>query len=126
VVEDESAVRKFIKRALVAQGYQVLEACNGVEALRLLQASEQSLDLVMTDLIMPDMGGRELAAQVRAHRPALPVLYTSGYSEDIGDSREVPEVAEYFLPKPFGPLELARKVREVLKRESHGAQSTPP
>jgi PAS domain S-box-containing protein len=115
VVEDEDAVRKFIKRALTAHGYRVLESCNGVEALQLLRVGEQPLDLVMTDLIMPDMGGRELAAQVRAHRPALPVLYTSGYSEDTGESHEAPANAEYFLPKPFGPMELARKVREVLR-----------
>jgi CheY-like chemotaxis protein len=117
-------VRKFIKRALAAQGYRVLEARNGVEALRVLEASEQPLDLVMTDLIMPDMGGRELAAQVRAHRPTLPVLYTSGYSNDKGEAQEVPAIAEYFLPKPFGPLELARKVREVLKHSREAAPAS--
>jgi PAS domain S-box-containing protein len=122
VVEDEDAVRRFIKRALTAQGYRVLESRNGVEALRLLELAEQPLDLVMTDLIMPDMGGRELAVQVRAHRPALPVLYTSGYSEKAGESHEAPANAEYFLPKPFGPTELARKVREVLRHsgQAHG------
>jgi PAS domain S-box-containing protein len=124
VVEDEDSVRKFIKRALAAQGYRVLEARNGVEALRVLEASEQPLDLVMTDLIMPDMGGRELAAQVRAHRPTLPVLYTSGYSNDKGEAQEVPAIAEYFLPKPFGPLELARKVREVLKHSREAAPAS--
>lgn len=120
VVEDEDAVRKFMKRALMAQGYRVLESRNGVEAMQLLEATEQPLDLVMTDLVMPDMGGRELAAQVRAHHPALPVLYTSGYSKDMGDSEKPRAHAEYFLPKPFGPTELARKVREVLKRSSQG------
>jgi PAS domain S-box-containing protein len=115
VVEDEDTVRRFIKRALTAQGYRVLESRNGVEALHVLQHAEQRLDLVMTDLIMPDMGGRELAAQVRARRPSVPVLYTSGYSKDVGDPREAPANAEYFLPKPFGPSDLARKVREVLE-----------
>ncbi|MEP6653012.1 MAG: ATP-binding protein [Myxococcales bacterium] len=120
VVEDEEAVRKFIWRALTAQGYQVLEARNGVEALRILQQTEQPCDLVVTDLIMPDMGGQELAMQVRMHRPALPVLYTSGYSEDTGDLQEAQANAEYFLPKPFGPLDLARKVREVLQHAQQG------
>ncbi|GEM_PF-4013656 len=85
VVEDEDTVRKYIKQALLAQGYQVLEACNGVEALNLLKQSETRIDLVVTDLIMPDMGGRELATHIRLHRPALPVVYTSGYSKDMGD-----------------------------------------
>jgi CheY-like chemotaxis protein len=115
VVEDEDLVRTFIKRALMGQGYRVLESRNGVEALDLLERNEQPLDLVVTDLIMPDMGGRELAAQMRQHRPSLPVLYTSGYSKETGDSKESPANAEYFLGKPFGPSDLARKVREALK-----------
>jgi two-component system cell cycle sensor histidine kinase/response regulator CckA len=90
-----------------------------VEALNLLARNEQPLDLVVTDLIMPDMGGRELAAQVRAQRPTLPVLYTSGYSKDVGDSQEAPANAEYFLGKPFGPVDLARKVRQVLEDSRH-------
>jgi two-component system cell cycle sensor histidine kinase/response regulator CckA len=123
VVEDEDMVRTFIKRALMAQGYRVLESRNGVEALKLLERNEQPLDLVVTDLIMPDMGGRELAAQVRARRPTLPVLYTSGYSKETADSQEAPENAEYFLGKPFGPIDLARKVRQVLE----GSRlATPP
>jgi PAS domain S-box-containing protein len=121
VVEDEDAVRKFVRQALVAQGYQVLEARSGVEALRILQQEEQRIDLVVTDLIMPDMGGRELATHVRAHRPALPVLYTSGYSKDLGDLEKVQANEEYFLAKPFSPLDLARKVREVLEHARHAA-----
>jgi PAS domain S-box-containing protein len=119
VVEDEDMVRRFIKRALTAQGYRVLEARNGVEALSLLEESDQPFDLVVTDLIMPDMGGRELAAQVRLRRPGVPVLYTSGYSKEMGDSQEALANAEYFLPKPFGPTDLARKVREVLTQSRH-------
>jgi CheY-like chemotaxis protein len=114
VVEDEDSVRKFITRALTAQGYRVLESRNGVEALNLLHATEQPLDLVMTDLVMPDMGGPELAAQIRLLWPSLPVLYTSGYSKQTDDTREALANAEHFLSKPFGPLDLARKVREVL------------
>jgi PAS domain S-box-containing protein len=116
VVEDEHAVRDYIKQALMAHGYRVLEARNGVEAMQLLGQRERRIDLVMTDLIMPDMGGRELAAQLQLHQPALPVLYTSGYSEDRESLRAALANAEYFLSKPFGPLDLARKVREVLER----------
>jgi PAS domain S-box-containing protein len=116
VVEDELTVRKFIAQALTAQGYRVRESRTGVEAMQLLGHAGQRIDLVVTDLIMPDMGGRELAAQVQARRPALPVLYTSGYSKDMGSLKEALANAEYFLSKPFGPLELARKVREILDR----------
>ena len=119
VVEDEDSVRKFVMQALMAQGYQVLEARNGVEALQLLEQTEQRVDLVVTDLIMPNMGGRVLAARARAHRPDLPVLYTSGYSNDTEDFQDVLTNAEYFLSKPFGPLDLARKVWEVLEHSSH-------
>jgi CheY-like chemotaxis protein len=118
VVEDEDAVRKFIKRALTAQGYRVLESRNGVEALDQIQRTDQPLDLVLTDLVMPDMGGPELAAQIRLLRPSLPVLYTSGYSKGTADSREALGNAEHFLAKPFGPLDLARKVREILTHSS--------
>jgi PAS domain S-box-containing protein len=114
VVEDEDSVRKYIKRALTAQGYKVLESRNGVEALQVLKQTGLTLDLVVTDLIMPDMGGRELARHVRVHRPGVPVVYISGYSEDLGDFEALAN-AEYFLPKPFGPLEVARKVREILE-----------
>jgi CheY-like chemotaxis protein len=126
VVEDEDMVRRFIKHALTAQGYQVLECRSGVEALQLLSQTEQSLDLVVTDLIMPDMGGRELAEHARAHRPALPVLYTSGYAKDTTGSQQPLANAEYFLPKPFGPVDLARKVREALKQSRAANDSTPP
>ena len=121
VVEDEDSVRKFIQQALTAQGYTVLASRNGVEALQVLKQTNQPLDLVVTDLIMPDMGGRELAAQVRAHRPGLPVVYTTGYSKDMGDYQEALANAEYFLAKPFGPLDLARKVREILEHSRQGA-----
>ena len=76
---------------------------------------------MVTDLIMPDMGGRELAEQIRVHHPTLPVLFTSGYSKDMGSLQEAMANAEYFLSKPFGPLDLARKVREVLEQARQGA-----
>ncbi len=116
VVEDEDTVRWFVKRALTAQGYTVVEAHSGVEALHVLERITQPVDLMVTDLIMPDMGGRELAARMRIQCPALPVLYTSGYSDFGGSSEDPLASAEHFLPKPFGPSELAQKVREILQR----------
>ncbi len=115
VVEDEPGVRTFIRKALSAQGYQVLEAGNGREALEMLGRGE-AVDLVLTDLIMPGVGGRELAEQVREVSPGLPILYTSGYSRDLGPFQEMLAHGEHFLAKPFGPVDLARKVRQILDR----------
>lgn len=96
---------------MIAQGYKVVEACNGAQALHLLGQVEPPIDLVLTDLVMPEIGGRELAAHVRQHGPKVPVVYTSGYSKDTGDfePRSAHEEADYFLPKPFGPLDLAQR-----------------
>jgi PAS domain S-box-containing protein len=119
VVEDEDSVRTFMRQALSAQGYQVVEAGNGREALELLKRGE-AVDLVLTDLIMPDLGGRELAERVREMAPDLPILYSSGYSRDVGSFQEMLENGEHFLAKPFGPLDLARKIREILDRPGNG------
>jgi CheY-like chemotaxis protein len=113
VAEDEDSVRNFVRRALTAQGYRVVEARNGHEALEALERGAE-VDLVLTDLIMPGMGGRELAERVRVLYPELPILYTSGYSREIGDFQDILAGGEHFLPKPFGPKDLFRKVREVL------------
>jgi CheY-like chemotaxis protein len=115
VVEDEDAVRTFIRQALLAQGYRVVEAGNGYEALEQLNRGEE-VDLVLTDLIMPDLGGRELAGKVREMAPDMPILYTSGYSRDVGPFQDMLANGEHFLAKPFGPADLARKVREILDR----------
>jgi CheY-like chemotaxis protein len=80
----------------------------------------EAVDLVLTDLIMPDLGGRELAERVREFAPNLPILYTSGYSRDVGPFQKMLALGEHFLPKPFGPVDLARKVREILDRPRNG------
>jgi two-component system cell cycle sensor histidine kinase/response regulator CckA len=111
LVEDEESVRRFAAMALEAKGYRVLQAANGVEALKTLESS--AVALVITDVIMPDMGGVALARRLRERTPAPPILFMSGHAEsalprrdDAGD--------EATLQKPFSPFELASKVREVL------------
>jgi PAS domain S-box-containing protein len=119
LVEDEDLVRMFACHALEAKGYRVLLAKNGREAQRAVEQAGMAVDLVITDVVMPELGGRELAAQLHASRPDLRVLFMSGYSDAEGE-HEPPKRDEDLLPKPFAPTELARKVREVLDRRPAG------
>jgi PAS domain S-box-containing protein len=114
LVEDEDSVRRFACHALEAHGYRVLVAAGPTEALAALGQSRVRISLVITDVVMPDMGGRELAARLRAEHVPLAVLYISGYEERavLGQGRLDP--GEQFLPKPFSASELLRKVREIL------------
>ncbi|MDB5047696.1 MAG: histidine kinase [Fibrobacteres bacterium] len=115
LVEDADAVRKFARMSLEAQGYKVLEAGNGVEALQVLENAPQ-VDMVVTDVVMPDMGGVALSKQIREHWPALPILFISGYVEHTEIHNGMVGKDERLLQKPFSPLELVRKVREVLEQ----------
>src|SRR5690606_6738766 len=114
LVEDEPAVRDLAQRILRRKGYRVIVASNGREALDLVERQEGPIGLLVTDLIMPQMDGRELAQRLAALRPGLPVLFMSGYTGDTIAQRGVldPDVA--FIEKPFSPEGLARKVREIL------------
>ena len=114
VVEDESLVRAVARRVLTKKGYRVLEAENGAEALRICEESLPSIDLVVTDLVMPEMGGRELAAELQARHAAVRILFMSGYTEDAALRSNVLQSGQAFLSKPFTADEFARKVREVL------------
>ena len=111
VVEDEEAVRRLILTALESNGYRVLVAGDGVEALKLLSSHTAPLDLLITDLAMPGMNGLELARKVVDRLPAIEVLYISGYAEDVRQSGAIEE--SRFLQKPFAPNVLVRKVREI-------------
>jgi PAS domain S-box-containing protein len=117
VVEDEPAVREMACRVLKQCGYQVLEAGQAHEAITLQRSYPDAIHLLLTDVIMPGMGGRELAEQFVDVRPQARVLYMSGYNDDAILSRGVLEPGLDLLPKPFKPLTLARKVREVLDRQ---------
>jgi len=115
VAEDQDGVRKLVRDILAQEGYRVLEAADGAEALGLCERHGGPIHLLVTDLIMPEMTGWEVAERARARRPQLKVLYVSGYS-----GSEIPEGSgtkgSYeFMQKPFSPQALANKVRELLE-----------
>jgi PAS domain S-box-containing protein len=114
LVEDEESVRELIAEALKAQGYNVLVAGNGQEALALAAPANCRIDLVITDVVMPGMSGRELAKRLNGSRPGTRVLYLSGYTEDAIVHHGVLDPGTAFLQKPFSLDTLACKVREVL------------
>jgi PAS domain S-box-containing protein len=114
LAEDDKAVRDFARALLADTGYRVLEAADGLDALRVCETHPGPIHLLLTDVVMPGMTGRTLADHLVALRPGLRVLYMSGYTDDAVLRRGVVEADTAFLAKPFRPEELARKVREVL------------
>jgi len=116
LVEDESALRKLMKMMLERQGYRVLEAKDGEEALSVCRESVARIDLVVTDFAMPRMTGLQLKEKIVALWPSTKFLLISGYAEGVADSPEQTAEAGDFLEKPFLPDDLARKVREILGR----------
>jgi PAS domain S-box-containing protein len=114
LVEDEALVRDIGTQALRLQGYTVLAAEDGEEALQVLRQHPGEIDLVVTDLVMPVMGGRELADRLHKTHPHLKVLFISGYTDDTIVRRGILEPGAAFIQKPFTPTDLARKVRELL------------
>ncbi len=116
LVEDEPAVRNLARRALQRFGYKVLEAGDGDTAIGIAHETKDPIALLLTDIVMPGMSGRDLAQRLKGELPALRVLFTSGYP-DTADLPEAVQVAEAaYLSKPYTPEELARKVREVLDK----------
>jgi CheY-like chemotaxis protein len=115
LVEDEPAVRALAARVLRAQGYTVLAAGNGSEALQVIQTHLGVIDLLVTDVVMPEMSGKVLAEHVVRRYPQIRILFISGYTDRaiVHHGRLEPNVT--FLQKPFAPLALAQKVREVLE-----------
>jgi PAS domain S-box-containing protein len=114
VVEDEPAVLALSQRALEAQGYVVLAASDATTALRLVERHGGTIHLLLTDVVMPGMSGRDLADQLAARRPGIRVLYMSGYPGDAVVQHGELQAGSTFLQKPFSPDGLARRVREVL------------
>jgi two-component system cell cycle sensor histidine kinase/response regulator CckA len=114
LVEDQPEVRAVARVALTRHGYTVLEASQGDEALRIEKDHHERIHLLLTDVVMPAMGGRELAQRLRERRPDVRVLYTSGYTDDAIVHHGVIEPGVAFIQKPFTPTGLLRKVREVL------------
>jgi CheY-like chemotaxis protein len=112
LVEDEAAVRASVRRLLEWHGYTVLEARNGADALRIYEANESRIDLILTDIVMPEMSGHELIERLRARRPDLRVLFMSGYTERAFTSTMPSGTG--FVEKPFTVETLMRRLREVL------------
>jgi two-component system cell cycle sensor histidine kinase/response regulator CckA len=115
VVEDELAVRQVVAATLRSSGYKVLEAGSGEQAMRCLRRHEGPLHLVLTDLVMPRMNGRQVADSVRTLYPEVKIVFMSGYSDDALLRHGVADAQGSFLPKPFTIEALTQKVREVLK-----------
>jgi len=118
LVEDEDGVRHIAKVTLERYGYTVFEAASGVDAIRLVQGRKVPIDLVLTDVVMPGMSGRQLADAVRVLYPDCRVVFMSGYNEDAVVHHGLDQSTHVFLQKPFTPLILARKLRDVL--DHHG------
>jgi CheY-like chemotaxis protein len=114
VVEDEDPVRELAERCLRSQGYRVLAAVDGVAALALCEHHRGTIDLLVTDVLMPRLSGPDLAEQLTATRPTLRVLYMSGYPQGAVANRRTAFSEAEFLQKPFLPDDLARRVRAVL------------
>ncbi len=114
LAEDEESVRRLAKIGLETQGYTVLEARSGREAIAASQSHDGPLHVLVTDVVMPDFGGREIADRIRALRPGIRVLYTSGYTDDALMRKGVSDDTDAFLQKPFTPQTLASKIRAVL------------
>jgi len=115
VAEDEDAVRQIIEKALQARGYQVIVARGGSDALALAGRHNGQIDLLVTDVVMPDMNGRELSQRLTHVRPTLRTLYLSGYTDDAILHHGVLQEGVAFLQKPFSLGALARKVRDVIE-----------
>jgi PAS domain S-box-containing protein len=113
-VEDEESVRELVGEYLQARGYQIIEASDGLQALDLAAKHQGAIQLLITDVVMPRLSGRELATRLAAKRPGLKVLYISGYTDDSIFRHGVLEGGMAFLQKPFNLKSIAQKVREVL------------
>ncbi|HET7442921.1 MAG TPA: PAS domain S-box protein [Terriglobales bacterium] len=118
LVEDEESVRQLVRETLVSKGYTVIEAENGEAGLRIAENHQGPIHMVITDVVMPGMSGRELAKRLTQVRPHTKVLYLSGYTEDAIVHQGVLDTGTAFLQKPFTLQILSRKVREVMRGES--------
>lgn len=115
LVEDDDAVRSVISKTLCNKGYKVLEAVNGAEALKLIRRHDgEKIDLLITDIVMPQMNGKDLAAQLKTALPDIKILFISGYSDMVVTRRPLFETNANFIQKPFSLSVLAHKVREIL------------
>ena len=115
VVEDQESVRRYLRAVLERSGYRVLEAGNGPDALALVNRFDQTIHLIVTDLVMPLMNGRDLTEQLKITRPGTKVLFISGYANETIDDRGMDEPDLVYLQKPFDSEQLIAKVQEALR-----------
>jgi CheY-like chemotaxis protein len=125
VIEDEEIVRTLASRGLQDHGYTVVQAKNGAEALHYIQQHPGTVDLAISDVVMPEMGGRELAQNVALFEPDLPILFMSGYTGDDVVQRGLLDPGAPFQQKPFTPGALASKVRTMLDQHPRARATTP-
>jgi two-component system, cell cycle sensor histidine kinase and response regulator CckA len=118
VVEDDDAVRRMTREFLKIKGYTVIEARSAANAIQIMEERNEEIDLVLTDVLMPGMKGRELVERLTQIRSNIKVLYMSAYTEDAAINIGVLNPGTEFIEKPFGPDDLASKIREVLTRTS--------
>ena len=114
IVDDEEPIRQLERRILESGGYQVLEAARAVDAFALLQGHPIRVDLLIADLLMPDIGGEEMARRIRRDRPEIKVLYVTGHIDELMDERSTLWEGEAFLDKPFSAKALLEAVSLLL------------
>lgn len=114
VVDDEEIVRLLVARALNEAGYQVVQASHGAAALTILETRGQDIDLVVCDLVMPALNGRDLARWICQHHPELPILFISGYPQPYLEAHDLYDPGIPLLRKPFLPSRLIESVEEAL------------
>jgi two-component system, cell cycle sensor histidine kinase and response regulator CckA len=114
LVEDEIGVRGLTRHLLNLKGYKVIEAGDGEEALAIAAEHRGAIDLVLTDVVMPRMSGREFTQRLNELRPGIKVLYMSGYTDDAVVRHGIYEESVNFLQKPFSPFVLTQRVRDIL------------
>jgi PAS domain S-box-containing protein len=126
LVEDEAVVRQLVRSILQMNGFHVIEATNGVEALTTAQQHDGPIDLLLTDIVMPRMGGRDLAEHMRQLRPTTKAVFMSGYTDDAIVHHGVLDAGLAFIQKPFTPAALIRKVREMLEEQKRAGERRQP
>jgi CheY-like chemotaxis protein len=123
LVEDEAELRKMLRESFTGAGYRVLEAADGTDALRKWEREAPSIDLLLTDVVMPLLNGRELAKRLTSVAPHIQVIYISGYADDVLAYHGTLAPDTVLIQKPFSPAELMLKVREVLDARKQGPPS---
>jgi CheY-like chemotaxis protein len=123
VVEDQDEVRQLIVESLKHYGYQVFESPHGGSALLTCEQNPDKVDLIITDMVMPQMNGQQMVRRLLPLQPRAKVLFFSGYSEEMFSKQLVLDPGMVFIQKPFTPMELLRKIREILDSEKKGPNS---